>query len=186
MGGTMANKVEIRLSGSGGQGIVLAAIILAEAAGIYEGRQVVQNQSYGVEARGGASRAEVIVSDQEIVYPEVVTPDILLTLNQQSLDKYKGNINPEGAIIYNSSLVSKEPDSQVQVYGLPFTNIARDVGGEFVSNIVALGAMVGLSGVVSPEALGKALDERVPAGTQAMNRKALAAGLQAAQRLTED
>lgn len=181
----MANTVEIRFSGSGGQGIVLAAIILAEAAGIYEGMHVVQNQSYGVEARGGASRAEVIVSDQEIVYPEVVAPDILLAMNQQSLDKYKGNINPQGTIIYNSTLVSKAPDSKVRIFGLPLTEIAREAGGEFVSNVVALGVMVGLTDVVSLDAMGKALEERVPAGTQEMNRRALSTGLQAARDMIE-
>lgn len=181
----MANKVEIRLSGSGGQGVVLAAIILAEAAGIHEGMHVVQNQSYGVEARGGASRAEVIASDQEIVYPEVVTPDILLAMNQQSLDKYKGNITPQGTLIYNSTLVSKAPESEVRVFGLPLTEIALETGGEFVSNIVALGAMVGLTGVVSLDAMGKALEERVPAGTQEMNRRALSAGLQTALDMIE-
>ncbi len=181
----MAKQIEIRLSGAGGQGIVLGAIILAEAAGIYEGRHVVQNQSYGVEARGGASRAEVIISDQEIVYPEVVLPDILLAMNQQSLDKYQGKINPQGTLIYNSTLAPQKPQSSVRAFGLPITEIARAAGGEMVGNIVALGALVGLTAVVSLEAVEKALEKRVPAGTMEKNRQALAAGFKAAQELNQ-
>lgn len=182
----MAEQIEIRLSGAGGQGIVLGAIILAEAAGIYEGKHVVQNQSYGVEARGGASRAEVIISEQEIVYPEVVLPDILLAMNRQSLEKYQGKVNSKGILLYNTSLATQKIDSPAKIIGLPLTEIAKATGGEVVSNIVALGALVGLTKVVSLEAMEKALEKRVPAGTMDKNRKALAAGFKAAQELDQN
>jgi 2-oxoglutarate ferredoxin oxidoreductase subunit gamma len=179
----MGKQIEIRLSGAGGQGIVLGGIILAEAAGIYEGRHVVQNQSYGVEARGGASRAEIIISDQEIVYPEVVLPDILLAMNKQALEKYQGKVSPQGTLLYNTYLADQNADSPAKAFGLPLTEIAKTSGGEVVSNIVALGALVGLTGVVSLKAVEKSLEKRVPPGTMEKNRKALAAGFKVAQEL---
>jgi 2-oxoglutarate ferredoxin oxidoreductase subunit gamma len=179
-------KIEVRLSGSGGQGMILAGIILAEAAGIYDGKNVVQTQSYGVEARGGASRAEVIISDEEIVFPEVTHPDILLAMNQPSVDKFLSSLKPWGVLIVDSSQVKKIPATEARAYSIPMTELGKKAGAVIVSNIVALGSLVGLTGVVSEEAIRKAVLGRIPKGTEALNQRALELGLQAAQEAKKE
>ncbi|MBM4286435.1 MAG: 2-oxoacid:ferredoxin oxidoreductase subunit gamma [Deltaproteobacteria bacterium] len=170
---------EIRLAGSGGQGLILAGLILAEAAGIYEGKEVAQTQSYGPEARGGASKAEVVISDAEIDYPKAVQPDILLCMNQRACDAYLADVRPGAVIIVDGSLVDALPDD-AEVVSLPFTRIARDLlGREMLANIVALGALAALTGIVSLPNLEKAVLARVPKGTEELNQKALAAGVAA-------
>lgn len=176
-------KIEVRLSGSGGQGIILAGIILAEAAGLYDGKTVVQTQSYGVEARGGASRAEVIISDEEIVFPEVTRPDILLAMNQPSIDKYLSTLKEDGVLIVDSTYVKKVAAIQSKVYRVPLTELGQKAGGVIVSNIVALGALVGFAGVASEEAMRKAVLFRVPKGTEDLNLRALDMGFQAARQM---
>jgi len=172
----MAERLEIRLAGSGGQGIILAGVILAEAAGIYEGKYVAQTQSYGPEARGGASKAEVVVSDAEIDYPKAMKPDVLLCLNQRACDAYIFDTRPNGVVLVDSTLVPNLPTTRA--VALPFTKIAREeVGSEMFANIVALGALAVLTEVVSLKSLEAALLARVPPGTEEKNRKALAAGL---------
>jgi 2-oxoglutarate ferredoxin oxidoreductase subunit gamma len=172
---------EIRLAGSGGQGLILAGIILAEAAGVYEGQEVAQTQSYGPEARGGASKAEVVISDGDIDYPKAVKPDILLCLNQKACDAYLADVQPGGTVIVDASLVQDLPPAAGAI-SLPFTKIARDdLGKEMLANIVALGALAQLTGIVSLENLEKAVLARVPKGTEELNRKALAAGVAAAR-----
>ncbi len=175
-------KIEVRLSGSGGQGMILAGIILAEAAGVYDGKNVVQTQSYGVEARGGASRAEVIISDEEIVFPEITRPDILLAMNQPSVDKFSGSLKEGGVLIVDSGHVKAFPATKSKAYMVPITLMAQKAGGLIVANIVALGALVGLTGVASEEALRKAVLARVPKGTEELNKRALDMGLQAAKK----
>jgi len=174
-------RYEIRLSGSGGQGIITAGIILAEAAGIYDGKFVCQTQSYGPEARGGASKAEVVISDVEIDYPKAVKPDLLLAMNQKACDTYLFDMKPSGVLIVDSTLVKQLPTTRA--VSLPFTRIARETfGKEFVANIIALAALVALTGVVSPSSLEAAVLARVPPGTEDLNRKALEAGIDAARQ----
>ncbi len=176
-------KIEVRLSGSGGQGMILAGIILAEAAGVYDGKEVVQTQSYGVEARGGATRAEVIISDEEIVFPEVTRPDILLAMNQASADKFLGSLKEDGTLILDSSNVKGATATNAKVYRIPITELALKAGGVIVSNIVALGTLVGLTGVASEEGVRKAVLSRVPRGTEELNSRALDLGLQASKEI---
>lgn len=180
----MSSTVEISLGGSGGQGLVLMGIIMAEAAGIHEGCKVVQSQLYGPESRGGASRSDVIISDEEIDYPEVEHPDVLFAFNQLSASKYSPNLKKSGIAIYDSTLVTDAPAAGARVYQLPITRLARDlVGREIVANIVALGAITVLTGVVSREAVTKAVLGRVPQGTEEVNQKALQVGFEAAEEL---
>jgi 2-oxoglutarate ferredoxin oxidoreductase subunit gamma len=172
-------RYEIRLAGSGGQGMILAGIILAEAAGVYDGKFVCQTQSYGPEARGGASKAEVVISDAEIDYPKAMQPDVLLAMNQKSLDVYAFDLKPGGTLLVDADLVQEVPVSQS--LAVPFTRIARELGKPMVANIVALGALASLTGVVSLESLEKATLARVPQGTAELNKQALAAGIEAAR-----
>ncbi len=180
----MSSTVEISMGGSGGQGLALMGLILAEAAGIYEGRKVVQSQLYGPESRGGASRSDVIVSDEEIDYPEVEHPDILFAFNQLSADRFSPNLKKGGTLVCDSTFVSDIPTVDGRVYRLPITRIAREqVGREIVANIVALGALTVLTGIVSRDAVTKAVLGRVPRGTEDINQRALQVGFEAAGTL---
>ena len=177
---TQIKKTEIRLSGSGGQGLILAGLILAEAAAIYEGKNAVQTQSYGPEARGGASKSEVIISNSEILYPKTTRLDYLLALNQESCDKYAHDLKEDGLLLADSDAVEHVPP--IKVISLPLVRTARDkVGRIMTTNIVSLGALVGISQVVSAASLEKAILSRVPKGTEELNLAALKYGLELAE-----
>ena len=177
----MSFRYEIRLSGSGGQGLILMGIILAEAVGIYDGRYVAQTQSYGPEARGGSSKSEVIVSDEEIVYPKAMKLDLLLAMNQRSCDDFYQDLKPEGLLIVDSTFVTQIPTSKA--FQIPFTRIAREkFKKEVVANIIALGALTQLTPIVSPKAMESAVLARVPKGTEKLNQDALKAGIAAAKQ----
>lgn len=170
-------RYEIRLSGAGGQGMILAGVILAEAAAIYDDKNATQSQSYGPEARGGASKSEVIISDDDIFYPKATNIDLLLALTQEACLKYVGDLKPDGILVVDKDLVTSIPKGSFKVYSVPITQIAQEkVGKVIVANIVALGVIVGLSGVVSESAIESAVLARVPRGTEDLNRKALRAG----------
>jgi len=178
----MGFRYDIRLSGSGGQGIILMGIILAEAIGIHDGRYVAQTQSYGPEARGGSSKAEVVVSDSEIDYPKAMQLDLLVAMNQKSCDDYYMDLKHDGIFIVDSTLVRQVPVSKA--YRIPFTRIAREnLNREMVANIVALGAIARLTPFVSARAIESAVLARVPRGTEKLNRDALQAGMRAAQKV---
>ena len=178
----MGYRFDIRLSGSGGQGLILMGIILAEAIGIYDGKYVAQTQSYGPEARGGSSKAEVVVSDQEIDYPKALKLDLLLAMNQKSCDDYYMDLKPKGILVVDSTFVNQVPIPRV--YQIPFTRIARDkFKREMVANIIALGAISRLTPIVSARAIEAAVLARVPKGTEKLNRDALRAGISAAKKV---
>ena len=175
-----SDRYEIRFGGSGGQGIILAAIVLAEAAGVYSNKYVCQTQSYGPEARGGYSKAEVVISNQIIDYPKAIMPDLFLAMNQASCDNYFLDLKPEGLLLVDSTLVHQVPTSRA--VSIPFTEIARkDIGKEMVANMVALGAVAQLSKLVTTKNLEKALSTRIPPGTKEMNMRALREGIKAAR-----
>lgn len=182
----MLDRYEIRLSGSGGQGLVLAGIILAEAAGIYEGKNVVQTVTYGPAARGGTSRADVVVSDTEIDYPKAMGLDILLAMNQMAADESVSDLKPVGVLVVDSKLVTQV--TYPRVVKIPFTQIAREkCGREQMANIVALGTLSQLipvippgAGVVSPESMKAAVLDRIPKGTEKLNQLAFEEGVKAA------
>ena len=162
--------------------MILAGIILAEAAAIYDGKQAVQTQSYGPEARGGASKSEVVISDGEIDHPEVLAADVVVTLSQEACTKYAASVRPGGLLI-----VDEEKVVHVPVEGaikIPISRLALEQTGKTITaNSVALGALVGLTGVVSRKALEQAVLARVPKGTEEVNRKAIAAGFAAAEQV---
>ncbi len=176
----MAARTEIRLAGEGGQGMILAGIILAEAASIYDKKMVVQTQSYGPEARGGASKSEVVIAAGEIDHPEVLSADVVVTLSQEAFDKYAGSLKAGGLLIVDSDAVHSI--RMPEAVKIPIGWLALQTTGKAITaNTVALGVLVGLTGVVSREALEKAVTARAPRGTEEMNRKALQAGFEAAQ-----
>lgn len=181
----MGSRYEIRLSGSGGQGLILMGIILAEAIGIYDGKYVAQTQSYGPEARGGSSKSEVIVSDEEIDYPKAIRLDLLLAMNQKSCDEFYPDLKPGGLLIVDSTFVSQIPTPKA--FQIPFTRLAREkFGREVVANIIALGALSQFTPIVSAKATESAVLARVPKGTEKLNRDALRAGMNAAKRAKKE
>jgi 2-oxoglutarate ferredoxin oxidoreductase subunit gamma len=175
-------RYEVRLAGEGGQGLILAGVILAEAAAATEGTYVAQTQSYGPEARGGASRSEVVISDHEIDYPRVVEADLLLAMSQEAYDRFGAELKQGGVLLVDSSLV--DDVGKVPAYQIPITRLAEEAAGDRVTaNMVALGLIVDLTDLVSADAAEAALCARVPQGTRAANLKALRAGLDAGRAL---
>jgi 2-oxoglutarate ferredoxin oxidoreductase subunit gamma len=168
--------IEIRLSGSGGQGLITAGIILAEAA-VLEGKEVIQSQSYGPEARGGASKAEVIISDAPIHHPKVLTPSIAWAMTQEACDKYTKDLADDALLIIDDSLVTRPPQNQARIIKIPITQLAKQqLGNSLFANIVALGVLVGASQVVSAEAITEAVVNRFPPHTRDKNIQALKLG----------
>ncbi len=181
------DRYEIRLSGSGGQGLILAGKILAEAVAIYDGRNAVQTQSYGPEARGGASKAEVVISDSDIDYPKAVELDLLLSLTQESCTKYICDLKKSGILIVDSVAVKDIPHGDYRIYKAPISGIAtKEIGKAVVTNIVALGILAKIAGVASEEAVRKAIFARVPKGTEEINKKAFDTGLRVGGELLEE
>lgn len=177
----MAYRYELRLAGEGGQGLVLAGKILAEAAAIYDELNATQSQSYGPEARGGASKSEVIISDGEIDYPKAENLDLQLALTQEALDRYVGDLRPGGWLIVDADAVKRLPEADFRVVRVPFGRLARErLGRDVFANIVALGVIVRLSRVVSEAGAEEAILARVPRGTEEQNRKAFHLGLEVA------
>ncbi|NMB08001.1 MAG: 2-oxoacid:ferredoxin oxidoreductase subunit gamma [Tissierellia bacterium] len=169
-------RQELRLSGSGGQGLILAGIILAEAA-LHDGNNVVQSQSYGPEARGGASKAEVIISEDIINYPKVNKCDVLLSLTEKAYDKYIDTLKSGGILILDKSIKSPVTRDDIEIHYVPILETAsEDLGKPMVANIVALGTIYEITKIVSKESLEKAVLDRVPRGTEELNKKALEEG----------
>lgn len=168
-------KTEIRLAGSGGQGIILASILLAEAAGIYDQKNVLQSQVYGAAARGEISKADVIISDTEIYFPEVRLPDVMLILTQESYDTFSKQIKPTTLIIVDNFYVKRINES-LNNYVFSITDIALNITNKRISsNIVALGIISGLTDVVSLNALTETIKNHFKEGVQ-KNIEALYAG----------
>lgn len=165
------------MSGSGGQGVITMAIILAEAACIYEGRTAIQSQSYGPEARGGATRSDVIISDGPIFFPKVLQPNCLVALTNEASAKYLPLIRPGGICLYDSDLVQLDMRVDARGQGLPMHRaVLEEFGKVQVFNICVLGALAGLTGAVSLQSLELALKSRFAPAQFEGNRKALLLG----------
>lgn len=176
------DRFEMRLSGSGGQGMILASVIFAEAIAKSDQRNVVQTQSYGPEARGGASKSDVVISANEIYYPKAMKLDLLLCMTQESMDKYYTDLKPGGTLVVDTTLVTEVPTEKY--YGLPFTRLAReDAGHVMVANVIALAAIAELTGLISRDALTGAVLTRAPRGTEEKNKKAIEIGFAEAAKL---
>ena len=177
------SKMEIRLAGSGGQGVILATIILAEAA-IIAGKNTAQSQSYGPEARGGMCKAEVIVSDEAIGFTKVTNPTFLLALTQASLDKFGLSVDENCIVMADSSLEIPAGLKAKKVYSLPILETAKtEVGKAFTANIVAVAAINEALKLVNASDLEEAVFRHIPKGTEEINRKALYAGEKLAKEI---
>lgn len=172
-------------SGSGGQGVITAAIILAKAAVIFEGKNAIQSQSYGAAARGGATRSDVLISDFEIHFPKVIQPNILVSLTQESYNTFSPILRPGGLLLVDSKYVNTEKKVDAKHVALPlYDTVMKKIGKPLVFNICMLGALIGISRVVEPESILKVLETTIPKDFMDMNKKALDLGIQMGESLT--
>jgi 2-oxoglutarate ferredoxin oxidoreductase subunit gamma len=176
-------RYRIILSGSGGQGVITAAIILAEAALLYEGLNAVQSQSYGPEARGGSSRSDVIIADHEILFPKVVSPNVVVCLTQEAYNKFGGLIRPGGFLLTDTHYVKQNAKVDATQIGLDLhKEVMGKIGKPIVFNICMLGALITFLKAVKPESIMKVLETRIPPSFLDMNRTALDLGIAMAEK----
>lgn len=175
-------KKEVRICGFGGQGVVLAGHALGKAAAAFDNLVAIQTQSYGPEARGGAARSEVVISDKSIGYPRIVQADILVAMSLEAFQKFKDDVREDGVVIYDPDLVV---DAEVdrKSYKVPASQIAQDMGNKIIANIVMLGALTTITNVVSKEAMVSSVLESVPARFKDLNRSALEKGFQVGEEV---
>ena len=169
-------RTEIRISGFGGQGVVLTGYVLGRALTLFEGMEAVMTQSYGPEARGGASSANVVISDHSIAYPFVQNPDILIALSQEAYTRFRPQAKADAQVLIDEDLVKPFEDDLVRM--IPATRLAEELGRRIVANMVMLGFFTALTGLVSRESMEKALEASVKPKTVALNLEAFGRGYQ--------
>lgn len=176
-------RTDIRIAGFGGQGVIMAGIIVGKAASLFDNMNAVQTQSYGPEARGGASKTEIVVSDEEIYYPKVANPDILVAMSHEALLKYMVDLKDEGILIIDPDMIVEDEikdfveEHKIKLYRARATKTATDdVGLRVVANIVMVGAIVKVTEIVSVDAAKEAILDSVPKGTENKNIQAFEAG----------
>ena len=172
------SRTEILVGGVGGQGVVLSGILLGTAATLFEGKQAVQTQSYSSELRGGSTRAEVIISEEPVTDPQVRKPDILIALAEDALSKYIHRIKPKGLLVIDSDLVKGAKPGDYEILAIPATSIAdKEMGNIVVANLIILGALLKKTGLLSVEAMEKAIEVSVPKKAITLNLNAFRRGL---------
>jgi 2-oxoglutarate ferredoxin oxidoreductase subunit gamma len=180
-------RYEMRLSGAGGQGLVLAGRILAEAAALYDDLNATQSQSYGPEARGGASRSDVIISDEDIEFPKTRKVDLLLALTEDAANRFIEDLSDDGTLVVDEDVVRTPPNGPWRLVRVPFQRMAREkFDRPVVANIIACGVIAVLCGQVSAEGVRAATLSRVPRGTEEINLSALELGLTLGRSLTNE
>lgn len=172
------SRQEVRFSGFGGQGIILSGYIMGKAATLYTDLNATLTQSYGPESRGGACAADLILANELVHYPHVISPNVLIAMSQEAYNKYAGQVAPDGLIIIDETLVDPEAvPHQAPVLSVPATQIAEEVGRRIVANIVMLGFVTGTVDLVPEEAMRRTILESVPKGTEKLNEEAFSRGL---------
>ena len=172
----MANRHEIRLCGYGGQGIILAGYIIGQAASIFDGKNATFVQDYGPEARGGACRAEVVISDERVLYPYINAPSVLIAMSQEAYNKYYTKNRHDALVIIDEDLVKPRETTNVELLTVPATRIAEELGRVTVANVVMLGFFTAVTDIVSIDAMRKSILASVPKGTEELNMKAIERG----------
>ena len=172
----MAERHEIRLCGLGGQGIILAGHIIGQAASIFDGNNAVFIQDYGPEARGGTSRADVVVSDERVLYPYINAPSILVAMSQQAYDTYRPGSREDSLVIIDEDLVKHREKRKDRLLAVPARRIAEELGKVTVANVVMLGFLAAVTDIVSIKAMKESVLASVPKGTEELNMKALERG----------
>ncbi|MHC4063825.1 MAG: 2-oxoacid:acceptor oxidoreductase family protein [Planctomycetota bacterium] len=168
---------EIKVGGLGGQGVILAGMIIGRGASIYDGKHSTLTQSFGPEARGSACSAQVIVSDEPVEYPYLTHPDMLVVMSQEACNRFAPEMSPQGTLLYEADLVRPgEVSPGVDQYGVPCTRIAEDLQRRMVANIVMVGFFAAVTDLVTVDALRKSVEQSVPAGTETLNLTAFERG----------
>ncbi len=177
---------EIRIAGFGGQGVILSAIVIGKAASIYQGAYATMTQSFGPEARGGSSSAQVILSEEPILYPYVTQPDILVVMSQEAYTRFTPELKPGGILLVEQDLVRVNGlRKSVRAYGVPATRLAEQLGRRMVLNVVMVGFFGAVTRLIDPDALRKAVADSVPAGMQKLNLDAFDKGFEYGEHLLE-
>jgi len=154
---------EIRFSGFGGQGIIRSGLIVGKAAALYDDKHATMTQSFGPEARGGACSSQLIVSEEKILYPYITQPDILVSMSQEAYDKFEPELKKGGILLIDEDLVKpKSPRGGIKLFAIPATRFAEELGNRIVANLVMLGFFTAVTGVVSVDAMKKAIPGSVP------------------------
>src|SRR5271157_261536 len=170
-------RIEVRFAGFGGQGIIKSGIIVAAAASIHEDRNAVQTQSYGPESRGGACKSEVVISDDEIDFPKVVEPDVLVVMSQHAYNDYAEDVKAGGTVILDPDMIPREKSLKgLKIYRVPATKMAEQLGRKIVANIVMIGAFVSITKLMNEEAVKESIKENIPKGTEELNLAAFEKG----------
>ena len=179
-------RVEIRFAGFGGQGIIKSGIMVAAAACIYGGKHAVQTQSYGPESRGGACKSEVVIADDEIDFPKVTEPDILVVMSQHAYNEYAETVKKGGIIILDPDMIPNEKKIEgVTIFRVPATKIAEGIGRKIIANVVMLGAFTAITKMVDKEAIKESVKANVPKGTEELNLKAFEVGYEYGKKIVE-
>lgn len=171
------SSTEIRISGFGGQGVILAAYVIGKAVAVVEGRHATLNQSFGPEARGSACSAQLILSDRPVMYPYVRGTDVLVAMSQEAYRLFIGEVRPGGLVLIDDSLVTPGPSPDRRVIGAPATRHAEQIGKRIMANMVMVGLFTAATGIVTPEAVREAVRTSVPTGSEKTNLQALEIGL---------
>ncbi len=173
----MQHLTEIRIAGFGGQGVILSAMIIGKAASIYEGGYATLTQSFGPEARGGASSAQVILSEEPILYPYVTRPDILVVMSQEAYSKFEPDLKDTGVLIVEEDLVRISAiRSGVRAYGCPATRLAEELGKKMVLNVVMVGFFAAITGLITRDSIRNAVADSVPPAFRDLNLRAFDKG----------
>jgi 2-oxoglutarate ferredoxin oxidoreductase subunit gamma len=172
-------RTELTIAGVGGQGSILAGVILGSAAVYHDGHYAVQTQAYSSELRGGYAATWVVVSDEPVVFPRVVRPDILVAQAQDAMDRFRATLKPDGLLIMDGDMISGAPEEIRHVFKVPATSMAHNrLKTPVVANMIMLGALSRVSSVVSRKALEKAIGEAVPQGKKQLNLDAFSLGFE--------
>ena len=172
-------RTEILIGGVGGQGVILAGILLGSAATVFDHKKAVQTQAYSSEQRGGMARAEVILSDEPVTDPQVRRPDVLMALAQDAINRHLKKIKPGGLLVMDSDMVQDVEKGDFEILSIPATSIAdKEMGSVVVANLVLLGALLHKTGILSVGAMEKAIEGNVPPKPKEMNLKAFRRGLE--------
>ena len=173
---------EIRVAGFGGQGVILSAIVLGKAASIYQGEFATMTQNFGPEARGGACSAQLMLSDQPVLYPYVTQPDVLVVMSQEAYTKFAPELKDRGTLLIERDLVRvSEMPAQTRIYSIPATRIAEELGKRMVLNIVMVGFFAAVTQLLGADAVRKAIADSVPSSFRELNLKAFDKGYEYGQ-----
>ena len=173
----MANRLEMRICGFGGQGVILAGFIVGQAASVYEQKHATFIQDYGPEARGGACKADVVISDERVLYPYITRPSLLVVLSQIAYDKYGTQGSADTVLVIDEDLVTPDPNQKYRrLLSIPALRLAEELGRTAVANIVMLGFLTAATNIVSSEEMKQSILLSVPKGTEELNMKAFARG----------